>query len=329
MGLLLLLGAAQPLLLGVELGLHRQSTLMPTNGTGIERGLHRHTPPPSPPLMPPPSSPSPPLMPPPSSPSPPPPPPSSPSPPPPPLEGAVVRARGLFPSHLPSFVHSTEEGGIQRTTSPLFPGEPPPFEGSCTAKLRAHFPFESPVLDFLYATFALTRFLGLCLGCAATRNFGHGLRERVHLPRQRHDSSSLPPSESSRDDTSSPDADVAGGCISAISAISAAISVPSSSEVASAPRPSPSRSSEYSVPFLDGGDRISERISERTSGPCVPVGGRISGGRSVPTDARSTTSTSPALAAAASAAGDGVSSLSHRHSGCGTGDDRRINDVPE
>jgi hypothetical protein len=36
----------------------------------------------------------------------------------------------------------------------------------------------------------------------------------------------------------------------------------------------------------------------------VPVGGRISGGRSVPTDARSTTSTSPALAAAASAAGD-------------------------
>ena len=53
---------------------------------------------------------------------------------------------------------------MQRTTPPLFHGEPPRFEGSCTNKLRAHFPFESPVLDFLYVTFVLTRLLGLCLG---------------------------------------------------------------------------------------------------------------------------------------------------------------------
>eukprot|EP00964_Phaeocystis_antarctica_P083126 scaffold52271_cov42-Phaeocystis_antarctica.AAC.1 len=198
MGLLLLLGAAQPVVLGFELGLHRHSRLMPANGTstnrhrmpakgtGIELGLHRHHAlmPPSPPSPPPMPSSPPSLMPPPSSPSwls----PPSPPSPPP-PLEGASVRARGLFQSHPPSFRNATE-AGIQRKTSAddsfeisshndsarvgpdraiplgrnLFHGwsprgHPPDFEGSCTNKLRAHFPFESPVTLTLTLTLTPT-----------------------------------------------------------------------------------------------------------------------------------------------------------------------------
>ena len=191
MGALLLLGAAQIILLGLELGLHRHPPSMPPS-------------PLSPPLAPAP-------------------PPSSP----PSLEGAWEP----------------------------FQGHPPSFEGSCTNELRVHFPFESPVLDFLYAAFLLTRLLGLGLGWAAASNFGHGLRERVHLPR--HDSSRDEPSESSRDTLSQ--------------AESASAAMPSSETLPSA---------EYSVPFLESGDRISEHSISPVPSHREPssVGDRISAG---------------------------------------------------
>ena len=303
MALLLLLGAAQPLLLGVELGLYRYR----------------------PPLAPP------------SPPSPPPPPPPPPPPSPPRLfELAVSPARVLSQRRQPlnltastegdnqrAFLAAKEEGGDQRTTwklrPPAFlPSLAPPFEADCTNKLLAHFPFESPVLVFLYSAFVATRLLVLCLGRHATRNFGRGLRERVHLARHRqHDSSSIAPSESPREiasprgiasressrDSASPDPSpeagpeagpeaaaaggtvgTAGGRISGdqddgisadcISATSAPISAPSPAEVASgtAPRRSPSRSP----------PRSPSRSPSRSTAYSVPLleeGDRASGDR--------------------------------------------------
>ena len=72
------------------------------------------------------------------------------------------------------------QGSPSPSPSPS-PPPSPPAEGYCTLQLRDHtFPFSAPGLNLLYALAIVARLLLLTAGVRAWRNFGAGLRSRVH-----------------------------------------------------------------------------------------------------------------------------------------------------